>query len=322
MAAIIIELLDENLHDWPVLHARVVSQAKHTPDDRVTLLSRATAIRSTVAIRLLGSLRGEPVTTLHHVGNTALLKGALVGQLASSPELAIAVASNPVVVLGKLGALGNAALLVGQQHLRGGGDELVADILARDGILLGRVLKLERPVEAGLGIDPRRLLHGVTVDLVVVAVRVCLGVHLVAAALLDDDLRVLIVAVAVATKQVDGRVDAHGKDVLVVLGEDTRRNNVAVLGRLTLVNGDDADHAGGARLDGDAAGLVELEGEDVLVVGEGADELDDKLAHAGDDAAVGAEVGVLPQDAAVLLVQTHHRVELAGGAVGGGKVAV
>lgn len=101
---------------------------------------------------------------------------------------------------------------------------------------------------------------------------------------------------------VDGRVDAQAKDVLVVLGERAGVDNVAPGRRLALVDVDDGDDARGARLNGDAGGLVQLKGKYVLVVGEGDDVLDDQLAAAGNDGAAGARVGVLPVDAVVLLV--------------------
>ena len=102
---------------------------------------------------------------------------------------------------------------------------------------------------------------------------------------------------------VNGRVNTDGKDVLVVLGEGAGRDYIAVGAGLAGVDVDDGDDAGGARLEGDGAGEVELVGEDVLVVGEGDDELHDELAAAGGDGAAGAPARVLPADAGVLLVE-------------------
>lgn len=122
---------------------------------------------------------------------------------------------------------------------------------------------------------------------------------------------------------VDGRVDAQAKDVLVVLGQRARVDEGAPGRRgLAVVMVDDGDDAGGARLDGDAGGLVEDERKDVLVVGEGEDVLDDELAAAGDDGAAGAPVGVLPADAVVLLVQADDVFGLGGRAVRVGEQAV
>jgi hypothetical protein len=56
----------------------------------------------------------------------------------------------------------------------------------------------------------------------------------------------------------------------------------------------------------DAAGLVQLVVENVLVVGEGDDELDHEFAVARDDRSAGAPVGVLPSDSVVLLVHADH----------------
>lgn len=106
---------------------------------------------------------------------------------------------------------------------------------------------------------------------------------------------------------VHGRVDAHGEDVLMVLRQDARPHDVAVVALLLArVDVDDADDACGARLDGDPAGLIKFVGEDVLVVSECDDELHDELAAADHDGALGAPVGVLPADAVILLVEADH----------------
>ena len=75
----------------------------------------------------------------------------------------------------------------------------------------------------------------------------------------------------------------------------------APVGGFAGVDVDDADDAGCARLDVDAAGLVEFEGEDVFVVGERDDELDHELAAASHDCAPGSPVGVLPVDCRCLV---------------------
>lgn len=83
------------------------------------------------------------------------------------------------------------------------------------------------------------------------------------------------------------------EDVLVVLGEDAAGDDVAVVGRLAWVDVDDADDAGGADFERDAAGGVEFVGEDVFVVRQCYDELDDEFTHTGDDGAACSPVGVL-----------------------------
>jgi len=61
--------------------------------------------------------------------------------------------------------------------------------------------------------------------------------------------------------------------MLVVLREHAARYYVPVVRRLPWIDVDDAHDAGGADLECDAAGSVELVCENVLVVGERDDEL-------------------------------------------------
>ena len=113
---------------------------------------------------------------------------------------------------------------------------------------------------------------------------------------------------------VDGRVDAQAEDVLVVDGQHARVDDGAPGDGDAFVDGLGGEDAGGADLVGQFAGLVEDEGEDVFVVGDGDDGLQDELAGARDGRQVGAVVGVFPADAGVLLVHAHdvlHRQGLA-----------
>lgn len=99
---------------------------------------------------------------------------------------------------------------------------------------------------------------------------------------------------------VDGWVDAEAENVLVVLRQGARVNDVAVVAGFVRVDVDHADDAGRSRFDADAACLVEFVGEDVFVVCEGDDELDYEFAAACHDCAAGAPVGVFPADSIVL----------------------
>ena len=115
---------------------------------------------------------------------------------------------------------------------------------------------------------------------------------------------------------VDGRVDAEGEDVLVVCCQHARVDDSAPGDRNAVVNGLGADDARGADLVSDFAGLVEHEGEDVLVIGDGDDGLDDELAVAGNGGAAGAVICVFPANAVVLFVDAYdvfHRHGLTGG---------
>lgn len=111
---------------------------------------------------------------------------------------------------------------------------------------------------------------------------------------------------------VDGWINAHGKDVLMVLCENSRRHDIAIVARLAIINADGADNTCCARFDRQATGKIELVCEDVFIVVQSSDELDDELSVARYHSSVGSEVGVLPEDAIVLFVQTHRRGQLRG----------
>lgn len=270
-----VDLEDIDRHDGPILHTRVVREAKHAPHDDVLVL--------------------DVLLALDGIADAIHLLGALQREAAAGVQLVVLVLGHPHVVLRELSALALHTLRVGEQQLGGGRRELVADGLAADAVVAVGVDDLKHAVVLRRGVGERGRLDGRLADLVVVAARVGLGVHGHRVRLLLDD------GVGMT---IDGRVDARAEDVLVVLGERTRVDDVAVVALLAWVDVDDADDAGGARLDDDAAGLVELVGEDVLVVGQGNDELHDQLAVAGHNGAARSPVGVLPADAVVLLVQT------------------
>jgi hypothetical protein len=99
-------------------------------------------------------------------------------------------------------------------------------------------------------------------------------------------------------------IETKGEEMLMVVGHDARCNLSAkardVLALLHRVKVQDA-----GQLDLAFEGAVLLEGvlRDVLVVGDGRSELEDKLARADSmSASARSEVAVLPQDAGVLLV--------------------
>lgn len=81
--------------------------------------------------------------------------------------------------------------------------------------------------------------------------------------LLDDSIRMTV----------DGRIDPECEDMLVVLSQYTRTNNIAVVTGLSRIDINAADDSCGARLNIDTAGLIKLVRKDVFVVGQGDDEL-------------------------------------------------
>lgn len=261
-------------HDGEVLDAGHVVDAELDPDDDVLVLDVVLA-------------RGEGA----HAGAAA----RLVGVLAAGVELVVAVGGDVDVVVGELGALEVEGGRVGEHLLEGRGVDLVGDGLAVDGVGDRRVLDLEGAVDVvvevvAAGRGDGRAVHRVA-DAVGVEVAAGHGVRF----LVDE---------AVAGS-VDHGVDAEGKDVLVVGGEDAGMDDGSPWDGEPFVDGLRGEDAGGAHLIHDFSGLVELECEDVLVVCDGDDGLEDELSVADDGCATGSVVGVFPSDPVVLLVDTH-----------------
>ena len=91
----------------------------------------------------------------------------------------------------------------------------------------------------------------------------------------------------------------------MVLCKSTRADDVAPVCGLAFVDVHDGYNASSTSLNNDAASLVELESEDVFVVGESDDELNDKFTATRDDCPAGPPVRVLPVDAVVLFVDAN-----------------
>ena len=185
---------------------------------------------------------------------------------------------------------------VGEDGLHGRDVQLVADGGVVDGVPDGRVDDFEGAVEHRGGVEAGGGGDGGGLDGVADAVRVEVG-----GAWQGDGL-VVRDGVSVA---VDHGVDAQGEEVLVEGGEDARVHDGAEGVRDVRegqVDGGGGEDSRGAGFVAYVAGGVEDEGEDVLVVGDGEDGLQHELAVADDDGPVGAVVGVLPEDAGVLLV--------------------
>ena len=92
----------------------------------------------------------------------------------------------------------------------------------------------------------------------------------------------------------------------MVLCKSTRADDVAPVCGLAFVDVHDGYNASSTSLNNDAASLVELESEDVFVVGESDDELNDKFTATRDDCPAGPPVRVLPVDAVVLFMNTDN----------------
>ena len=269
------DLEDLTGHDGEVLDAGDMVDAELDPDDDVLVFDIVLA-------------RGP--------GAHARAAAGLVGVPAAGVEFAVGVGGDVDVVVGELGALEVEAAGVGEHFLEGRGVDLVGDGFAVDGVADVGVLDLEGAVGVRVEVDAGGRVDDRFVDDVAVAVRVPVVANRHGVGFVVDE------AVGVA---VEHGVDAEGEDVLVVDGQDARVHDGAE-GDTDFVElvierrgGEDA---GGADFVRDFAGLVEHEGQDVLVVADGDDGLEHEFAVAGYSGAAGAVVRVFPADAAVLFV--------------------
>lgn len=231
--------VDLHRHHWPVLHSRVVRQSKHTPHHDVLI--------------------PHIVLSCHRIRYTADFLPGLHRVASCGVELVVAVLGHPDVVVRESRALRLDRSWVCEEELGCWGCEFEADRLARDGVCLVLVDDLEDTVGLWFCVGEARSRKWRAADFVEVAARVCLWVHGDGKGVFLDD------GVAVA---VDGRVDADGEDVLVVLGQNTWADDVAVVGLFAWVDVDDGDDACCASLDVNVTGLIELVGEDVFVISE------------------------------------------------------
>lgn len=214
------------------------------------------------------------------VGDATGLATGLQRVASAGVEFRVLVFRYPEVVLSERGAGGLNAVWVGEEELGSRRDDFEPYGFAGDAVLPVLVDNLENAVIPWLGICKAGLGNGRFNDFVVVSSGVRVRVHGYGEGLFLDD---------GVVPSIDCGIDAYGENVLMVLREDTRGDDVTIIARLAGVDVDAADNTCSAGLDINAAGLVELVGEDVFVVCEGDDELDNEFAVTGyDGAALGA----------------------------------
>lgn len=204
---------------------------------------------------------------------------------------------NPEMMLGKQSSSSLGASRVCEQLLCSWCDDLIGNRFARDRVELVCVLNLKDPVVQRLNIVSSRLGDRDLADFVEVALRVGVRVHRHRRTLFLDD------GIAAA---VDSRVDSHTEHMLMVLRQRSWVNDIAPRRSFALVNVDDRNNTSCAGLHHDSSSLVELEVEDVFVVGKGDDELDNQFSAASNDSSTGSPVGMLPIDAIILLMKTDN----------------
>lgn len=282
------DLEDLARHDGEVFDAGDVVDAELDPDDNVLVLDAVPAGRET------SDPRASP---------------RLVRVPASRVQLPVPVGGDVDVVVGELGPLEVERGRVGEHLLEGGRVDLVRHRLPVHRVAHLGVLDLEDPVGVGVQVQAAGGLdHGLG-DAV--------G-HPVGVPLRVDGHRVGLVVRQSVPVALEHGVDAQREDVLVVDRQHARVHHGAKgdAGPVELVvDGLGRQDARGPDLIGDLAGLVEHEGQDVLVVGHGDDALQDQLAVADHGRPARAVVGVLPADARVLLVHAHAVLDRGGGAL-------
>lgn len=106
---------------------------------------------------------------------------------------------------------------------------------------------------------------------------------------------------------IQGWVNAEREHVLVVRSHHARTNVGTPLNSLAIgvIKWHCRKDSGCAHFQFNVGGLIEDVGEDVLVVSDGADHLQDKLAVADHGSSAGSVVGVLVLQAIVLLVHAN-----------------
>lgn len=214
---------------------------------------------------------------------------------------------HPKVVLCEERALGLRAVGVGEEELRWRRGELVADGFAGDGVGLGEVLDFEDSVVEGCCVDALGGGDLCLADFIHVSIGVCSVVHSQWKALLLHD------SVFCA---VNGRIHAHAENMLMVLCQRARADDISPVTGLSRVDVHDRYNTRCSGLDSDSRSLVELVVEDVLIVCKCDDELDNQFATAGHHGTTCAPVGVFPVDAVVLLVKTNDVLCVLGCTIG------
>lgn len=283
----------QDSHHGPILHSRIMRQAKDAPQDQVLILD--------------GVVPGS------RVGHAVFLGSSHEGVSTAGVQLFILVPGDPQVVTRELGSFGLDATTVGQEQLRWRRDELVGHRRPTDGIELARVLNLEDTIVPRRRIKTGRAPNLGLADFVEIALWVCL--------LVEANWERLLLHEGVILS-VYGWIDPQAEDMLVVLCEGARVNHFPPASTCARIDIDNGHNSRGPDLCSNAGGLIEFKVENVLVVCKRDDELDDKLAAARDNGTIGLPIRVFPAYTVVLFVKTYHILRLVGGATGINEYAV
>jgi len=243
----------------------------------------------------------------------ALRPSRLIRKLPRRKQLLIPILRNPDGLTCKHSPLPSQRFLRCEHHLARRCHELIRDWFVGDGVCNGVVPDFEDAVPRDVCFCCSRCAEGRLLGCIAYAVGVCFVVFW------ERDAVFVVDCVLVP---VDGWVDSERKHVLVEGGHDSwpdirsPGDSLAVL----VVERDGGEDSCGADFQFHVCGLVEDVCEDVLVVGDGADDLEDELAVAHDSCGAGAVVGVFVLKAIVLFVHAdyilhQHRVAFRIGSV-------
>ena len=224
----------------------------------------------------------------------AVAAGMLVRIRPGGRHLVRVIRRHPQVLPEETGPLRHAGLRVGEGQKSVAGNQLVAHWLAD--IVAGRGIG-NQPVPAGERVNG--------------ALRLRLGCQQRLLRVKGTGLRVVgtqglghrVDLVHRVVRAVDGHVQPHAEEVLVDVPAQLWGNHGAVLRLFSWLQGHVVDDAGQLHLELNVAVLVEVPKEAILVVADCRDEGDHQASGAAHLGLASAPVGVLPEDAEVLLVQ-------------------
>lgn len=111
---------------------------------------------------------------------------------------------------------------------------------------------------------------------------------------------------------VDGGIDSKREDVLVVCSQYSRMHDGSPGYLNALVDGLSAYDTGSSHLVLDLSGLIEDEGHNVLVVGNGDDRLNHELPVTNNGGLASSIIGMFPANAGILFVDTYHVLHVPG----------
>lgn len=216
-------------HDWPVFHSRIVGQSETTPDNHIILK--------------------YIILSSSHIGNTTGLFCTGKREMPCCVQLILLILGDPEVVVGEKTAPGLDAGGICKDFLRRRTNNLITHWLTGYRILLIQVLDFEYTIGLRRGVKTDRARDRRVPHLVQIPVWVCARVHR------HWERVCLHQRVAVP---INSWIDAHTKDVLVILRKGTGADNVAPRCGLTGVNIDDRHDARSTSFNNDGAGKIEF----------------------------------------------------------------